>query len=160
MRSRSRFDFTFGALAVNTFVLQGSRIDASRLNGSDLRKINHTAVWTSGTNGQGPQLYGLSVGLSIAQLKEWFEADPQSRADTEELEKSQRHSIILGSLGDSVASGAGAQFPVWKRAKWPGWDILEGQLLSAWVMNAGSVTMTTGKLSTIVMEFLGDWKND
>ncbi len=159
MRSRALAEFTLATLASNTFLIGSTRIDAARLQGTDVRKIAYTATWTARTAFEGPLLYGVSVGLTVAELKEWFEADSQSRVDTAAIEESQRHAVILGSMGDSQAS-SNDEVAIWRKSNWPGWDVIEGEAVNMFVVNADSSAFTTGGLCKLFMQFLGEWRED
>ncbi len=157
MPDRTWFNFTapLGTLGSLTAVLTAStKIDSSRLMGAIPREISFDYSFDGKTNDEGPVVYGLSVGLSISEIKEFFAADPQSRAHSAALEESQRKVFVMGILG-RLSTGSGDDIP-WKTVKWPGWHVVEGETLSFFHFNFGGNALTTGTNTNFCSQIRGD----
>ncbi len=157
MRTWDVEGFTVGAIAANTAQLSTTKIDASRLQGAVPRKIDYQLDFTGKTAGDGPLIVGLSVGLSIAQITEYFNSDPQRFGEPGESEESHRPILVLGVLGRHRT--AALETP-WLTINWPGWHVLEGVDLNAFVFNIDGSGFTTGTLVSLVLNIRGDWRND
>ncbi len=161
MRTRIVGTHTLGTLTTNNAVVAVTRIDANRLNGCTIRKARYNIDIKGKTADEGPLLYGLSVGLTVTEIGGMFTADPQSKADEDEEDKSQRHAVFWGVIPKTFVATATDNMNAvnWRNGKWPGWDIIEGQAIETFVLNVGA-QLTTGTVVTMVTEFLGDWRND
>lgn len=162
MRSRIVTTHTLSTLGAGAAIIAGTRIDATRLNGCKPREIHYGVSIRGKTTDQGPLLYGLSVGLSAGEIGEWFSADPQSRKDADELEQSQRKVLVLGHIHKEVTSGAdGNAVPDGLQSvDWPGWEVIEGETLNTFVLNADGSALSTGTIVDLFTEILGEWLND
>ncbi len=163
MRNRALMEFTIGTLAANTAILGSSRIDATRLNGCTIDKLRYNVSWfgkTAGVN-EGPISYGFSRSMTIAQIAEFFAADPQSRADVEALEQSHRPIVVLGVVGQSqVENSTAGPNDSMRNGKFP-WDILEGMAFSPFVFNNNPANpMTGGMFLQLYHEEYGSWLKD
>ncbi len=149
--------FTVGAIAANTAQISTTKIDATRLQGSVPRDIDFQLDYTGKTTGDGPLIVGLCSGLAIAEIAEFFSADPQRMKDPSEAEESQRAIMVLGVLGRHRT--AALETP-WLSRKWPGWWVREGVDLNAFVMNVDGSGFTSGTLVSLTTHIRGDWLND
>ncbi len=156
MRTRVLIDMTIGALGAETAIVAATKIDTSRLMGCRPEKINHAIEFRGKTTLEGPLVYGLCEGLSAAEIAEWWTSDPQHDDDPEAVEQSMRHAFLLGyfSFG-GTASETGDRFM--RRARWPGWDVIEGEFVTFFVLNIGLAALTAGTLVDGFLEMLGDW---
>ncbi len=158
MRTRGVIDMALGALANDTAILATTKIDTSRLMGCRPKWINYAIEWRGKTTLEGPCVYGVCDDLTIAQISEWFDADPQHDGDAGAQEASTRHAFILGymSLVATTSQTNQVEMDRIQRVRWPGWEIIEGESLNFFVLNPG-VTLTSGTLVDGVLEILGDW---
>ncbi len=161
MRSRGLGTHTLATLASGAAILASTRIDANRLQGCRIQRVNYALQWQGLALNDGPILFGLSVGLTVGEIGEWFTTDPQFEGDPGLEEESQRHAIILAALGgaDSYGPSVFDGLSVWRRGKFP-WPIIEGQALNTFVLNADPSALQTGGIVRSVTEFLGEWLHD
>ncbi len=163
MRSTNLLDIAVGALGAETAILFNTKIDVSRLQGCNPRKIEWSFEWNGKTANQGPLIFGV-IELVVAEMKEWWQADPQHDGDFGSVERSQRHVKILGYIGklntaggDGTA-GTGNTTPAGvHHATWPGWDIVEGEFLDFFVMNIGLSSVSSGIVGDGFINLRGDW---
>ncbi len=165
MRSRQLCEFTVGTLAALTAALCATKVDSSRLNGCTIKKIRFNTSFfgkTAGAN-EGPIAYGLSRGMTTAEIAECFAADPQSRQDTDELDKSKRPLMVLGVVGQAEVSSdtGGGLGTLMRNATFPWREIIEGDNFHHFIFNLNPANaMATEMLLQIYSEFYGDWLSD
>ncbi len=149
-------------LAAGAAILTTTKVDASRLNGMRPRKLNYGVSLVGLTDTEGPLIYGICADLTATEVGSWFSADPQSRLDEVEIEKSQRRIQVLGHLARGLTRTNNDSGPMNSRQtrKAYGWKVLEGTVLSTFVLNADVAALTTGCEVTLEIEILGDWLDD
>ncbi len=162
MRSTHLIDFAAGAVAAETAVIQNTKIDLNRLQGCRPGKIDFGVEWRGKTTLEGPAIYGLAEGMTVSQLKQWWQSDPQHDGDMVAATQSQAHVLVLGYIAFVSTSGNGDQNVIGgtgkSQRKWPGWQISEGEVgLDFFVMNIGLAPMTTGLLLDGFLHIRGDW---
>lgn len=69
---------TLGTLGADTTILGPSRIDAARENGFRIMKTQYWTDLEGKTVGEGPFVFGFSIGLSTGQVAAAIAANPQS----------------------------------------------------------------------------------
>ena len=161
MRTRDVITHTLGTLAPGDFILGATKIDATRLQGCRVQKMHSQIHYEGLTALDGSLLFGVSNALTVGELAEWRDADPQFEGDPEEEEKSQRHAITLGAVqnqggGTSSVSGDGP----WRTHKGYPWDIIEGTTFNTWVQNIDTSALQTAGVVRIFLECLGVWLRD
>ncbi len=161
MRSSQLIDLALGTLASGEAVLATTKIDGARLQGCRPKDIQYAVEWRGKTTLEGPLVYGFCEGMTIADIAEWFDSDPQHDADPGSLEQSLRHLIIVGYIGfvttASLFSGDRVdEYGRIYRTRWPGWEIIEGEAFNFFVLNVG-ITLTTGLLLDGFYTVRGDW---
>ncbi len=147
---------SLGTLALETAILAPTKIDAARLQGCIPRDIISHSSFAGKTTNEGPLVIGLSNGLSIAEIAEYFTADPQRFDDPGATEQSQRPILVTGFVGrhETVSLETVMRF-----MKWPGWHVKESTTIDFFVYNMGAA-LTTGTLVNHVINIRGDWLND
>ncbi len=164
MRSRDFSEFTVGTLASLSAGIIPTKMDANRLQGCSIRKLNWTVGYLGKTSGvtEGPLAFGICKGMTIGEIANFYAADPQSsKADDVSLMESQFPILELGRIGQVETNSAALDYSHLRRAKWPGWQILEGQVCNHYMFNANpGDPMATGMFLQIYTESLGDWLND
>ncbi len=148
---------TAGALASGDFLIAGSKIDASRIQGFRILKTQYFMSMRGATTGQGGLLVGMSHALSNSELGEMLDANPQRPKDTAASEQARRPAwpleiLMANADGDGRVSAQG-------EAK-IGWSIQEGTGLDWWLMNASNSTLTTGAVIVVIAKHFGVWLKD
>jgi len=149
-------NLSLGTLAQDTAILANTKIDDSRFQGCVPREVDYHVDFVGKTVNEGPIAIGLSVGMTIAEISEYFLADPQRLKDPADAEKSQRPVLVLDVLGRRRT--ASLELP-WLTKKWPGWWVREQVGLDVFAFNFGAA-LTTGTNATVTMQIRGDWLND
>ncbi len=168
MRSRDFTEFSILTLASLTAIVAGTKIDNTRLQGCDIQKLRYAVSWAGKTaaSTEGPLAYGVCKGMTVAEVANFYAADPQSsKADDVALMESQFPIVEIGRVGqNSVTSdggGNGADQSRLRHAKWGGWKIIEGTSWNHYVFNANpNDPMATGMLLQLFTEVLGEWLAD
>ncbi len=162
MRTKIVGTHTLGTLASASAIIAGTRIDSNRLNGCAIRKGKMGISCRGKTTDEGPLIVGMSVGLTAAQIGEWFTADPQSRNDETELEESQRKVLTVAHIHKEVTTlgSGGDAVGMFVEFDWPGWDVIEGEALNTFVLNADGAVLTTGTVIDLYTELYGEWLRD
>ncbi len=165
MRSRDFTEFSVGTLASLTAIVAGTKIDAARLQGCNIRRLKYHVGYLGKTGGvaEGPVAFGVCKGMSVTEVKNFYAADPQSSsADDVSLMESQFPILELGRVEQQGSNGPTDNVtPGLRSAKWPGWSILEGQTWNHYIFNANpNDPLTGGMFLQMYTEALGDWLND
>lgn len=166
MRSRDLTEFTLGTLASLTAVVGGTKIDAARLQGCDIRKLKYSVGLLGKTSGasEGPVAFGVSMGNTAAEIAAFYAADPQGQDD--ELEQARAHLPIveLGRFDQTSQSTETLVDPTNTRLQkgyWGGWPVREGVAWQHYVFNANpNDPLSTGGLLQLYTEVYGDWRQD
>jgi len=145
-----------GALAQGDFVIAGSKINASRLQGFRVLKTQYWISMRNATAGEGGFLVGLSHALSVAELAEMVDAAPQRPNDTAGSERARRPAWPLEML---IANADGDGKVYAEGVATIGWSIQEGTALDWWVANFAT-TKTTGTVVNIIAKHFGVWLKD
>ncbi len=158
----SQIDFPIGALAsLDAIGLVDPKIDGSREQGFRLLKTQYWLEFVGLVDGEGPVLWGWSVGLTAAQIEEAIEADPQSVFD-EANRDTNRPVFPIGMYNtDPVATNTttlNAQMFVGEFK--PRWSIREGNFLSTWAYNVDAGALTSGAELRGICKHFGVWLND
>ncbi len=137
-----------GALAAATAVIAATKIDATREQGCRIKDIFGIMTHNGKTAGQGPVYYGFAdANLSVAEIAEIFEADPQSQDDVPATEQIDRRIIVVGQAPHPEAIQEIAN-EKWERLMWPSsWVLKEGGGLNIFAFNRGTGTLTTGMVT-------------
>lgn len=163
MRSRDLSEFTVGTLASLTAGIIPTKIDAARLQGCDMRKIRWSADWLGKTAGvtEGPLVFGISMGNTIAEIAAYYAADPQGQGDELEMARSHFPILELGSIGQSQISGLENPIVVLREDSWPGWPTREGVGVDHYIFNKNPGSpMATGMFLQLETDIRGDWRQD
>ncbi len=148
-------------LGGQTAILAVTRIDASRLQGVKIRDIFGIFNWSGKTTGEGPIYYGFADGrLSIAEIAETFNADPQVIDDVPASEQAERRVIVIGTMPevDTVQLNVDDH---WHKMMWPtSWTIPESVAFNVFAFNRGSGSLTTGTLLRFDGMFNTEWLED
>ncbi len=159
-------EFTLGTLASLTAMLGGTKVDAARKQGCDIKKIRYAVSMfgkTAGAN-EGPIVYGLAYDVTIAEIAAFYASDPQGQDDELELVRSMLPIIEYGRYGQVTQSDdITPEAPMTKLQPgyWGGWPIREGSTLNTYVFNANpNDALTTGALLQFTTEIFGEWRQD
>ncbi len=161
MRTTDLLDISVGALAAEVAIAQSLKIDANRLQGCNPRIIEYAIEWRGKTTLEGPLMYGLTDSMSVTEIREWWQADPQHDDDVGTFERSLRHVKILGYMNFLATVGGNGPISVGhlQTTTWPGWDLIEGEFLNFFILNIGLSAVTTGILIDGFLHILGDWNS-
>ena len=145
--------------AANTSLKTSFKVDASRENGSRIKKIRYAVTYRGKTSGEGPLMFGIcDSNLTVAELDECLDSDPQGPQAVPEQEESMRKVVILGVIPQN-ATQSPADIQPMRSAKWF-WDVDEGSGLQFWVRNNDGSALTTGASVDITALILGEWLSD
>ncbi len=161
--------FALSTLGAATALKAATKVDASRLNGFRIAKVNVAATLRNKTASEGPILWGLQCNMSAADIKAAIESDPQSStADNDRGDGTWLK--ILGLIGfpttdapltGGVGPGATAVSLVAHMMEVKvNWSVIEGQDFSVFAFNMGSGALTTGTIIDAVLEIFGVWLRD
>ncbi len=149
---------TLSTLANQTGILSATLIDASRLNGVQIKKMWAALAVLGRTPGEGPILWGFSRNVgTVTQLKEWLEADPQGPSNTAEIKKTESDVFIMGWLDRPDLAAYGGPL---RSVRFPWKSFGEDDQMSIWVFNDSGATLTTGMAIRVETMIAGEWKND
>ncbi len=151
-------NFVLGTLGASTAMLSATKIDAARLQGAVPKDLGYAINFVGKTANEGPIFVGLSAGLSIAEVAEWFAADPQRQAEPNDAEASHRPVLVLDVLRRHETTSLGGRGR-WRTARWPGWHVREGVALDWFAINEGAA-LTTGTLIGCALQVRGNWLDD
>ncbi len=156
-------EIDISSLAAVTGVLGVGKVDASRTQGfrtlfqEGIVKINGGVV-TSPTGG--PVYTGfIPFGMSLAEMEEKLEADPQSSDDSPATEQQLRRVFPFGYLDGSVGSGAAkAQLDFRTKHKW---SYQEEGSLNYFAYNTDlNTALPASSQCQIHVKHTGVWLND
>ncbi len=151
-----------GALASNTAVSANTKIDGSRLQGCLLDKMRYLPEIIGKTADQGPLMWGISVGLTVAEIAEAVIADPQHHGETPEWEQITRKVMPVGWIGFQTTDRPAQpddDTKSFRSKRVPPWNIFEGEGVNIWLFNWGS-TLTTGMQLSMVLGLRQRWLSD
>ncbi len=160
MRSKNLIDMALGTLAAETAINIALDIDQTRLQGAKPKEITYAVEWRAKTTLEGPLVYGLSEGLTSGEVAEWWTADPQYGDDPGAAEASMRHVLILGYIpliSQTFPLTSDEHGDLMRTARWPGWEVIEGENLNFFVLNIGLAALTAGTLVDGFVMARGDW---
>ncbi len=150
---------TLSTLGGGVAILGNTRIDATRLQGCRLKDIFGTFNWEGKAANEGPVYYGFCAGLTVAQIAEVFNADPQSQDDPTGDESMQRL-IVVGQMPFADQSDI-IEDDHWHKLMWPSsWQIREGDTFDVFAFNRDSGALTTGALLHFDGMFNTEWRQD
>ncbi len=152
-------------LAADTgiFFSPTSRHDASRLQGSKLRKGWCAWSWVGKTANEGPVILGYAIDLSVAELAEFFDADPQRSQDTGKSEQASRAVIPVAVIPKQcTASSSTPSYGDIRLQRMPvfSYHVKEGIDLKWFMYNRGSAALTTGLVVSGWAMWQAEWLND
>ncbi len=124
--------------------------------GVRMRKYRYAVTHSGGTDGDGPFWYGLcGKNLTVAELDEAIDADPNWEEDTPAFEQVQRHVVVLGSIGQNADEAQEAITP-WRTGRWY-WDNPENEGIQFFVRNQDTAALQTGMVVKFQALFMGEW---
>ncbi len=156
---------TVGALAAQSAASTGTKIDAARLQGVQIKKVKYAVSWTGKTSTEGPIVVGLSKDISNTELAEFHTADPQRRNDPDESEQAERAVYPIGVLHEQASAigpeETSIEFTQLRQlVDFPRWMVYEGSTISVYAFNEDSNTLTAGMIINFWSWFSGEWLSD
>ncbi len=156
-----------GALAAGSSVTTSTMLDGSRLQGARVKKIRYSMEWRGKTIDDGPAIWGLSWGLTQAQIAATMDTDPQSSNEVD-MEQAERNIYPIGVIprkstqtGEDADAGFYMASKPLRTANVPSYDLVEGITLSLFVHNpVGAVAFTTGTVVSWLIGYLMGWLSD
>jgi len=150
-----------GTLASLATIVSDTQIDATREQGSMLKKLKGTWRMNGLTVDEGPIYYGFCTGMDATQVTQAFAADPQSDSDLPDIEHGNRALFPVGLWDDDTEhTYARLQPQVWHSYRFPWKKIKEGQALSIFAHNAANATLTTGAIMSFDGVAVTEWLDD
>ena len=148
-----------GTLQPRTATRSTSRIDSARLQGFRLLRTEYFICLRDTLTPSDNFILGLAVDLSIGEIKEAIEADPQRSNDPNLSEQAHRPLWPLELMGVTDVDGNGNAYA--KGVAKIGWSIPEGVSLFWFVYNMDDVDQfTTGLNIQIIAKHFGVWLKD
>lgn len=155
-----------GSLALGTLeslnaISGATKIDATRLQGYRIAKVDLSMTVKAKTAAEGPICFGIACNMSAAEVEKAIEADPQSSTDDNERGEGGwlkmlgiiPVSAIAGPITGTI-SGAAQMITVMVN-----WSVIEGKEFTVWAYNMGA-QLTTGTIISWIMEIFGVWLRD
>ncbi len=156
-----RLNISGNSLAASTGVIGlSARIDVAKAQGFRTVQQEGVLEFNASDGSGGPVLVGFcSVSLSLAQIEEKIEADPEGMEDTEPMEQVRRRIYWLGFLQPSAGGGNVGAIHAFKKTHKV--SFIEGEGMQYFVYN----TDPTGALDAantikITCKHLGVWLRD
>ncbi len=152
-------EISIAGLAAITGVVGASKIDANREQGfRTLFQSGNIAIDSAGDQG-GPVFVGFAQqDLSLAQIEEKIEADPQNSDDTNQSELAERRVFPLGFLSTEPNAQGKQLSRVNTRHKW---SFIEGTAMSYIAYNTDLTTaMPADTQVKIFVKHTGVWLRD
>lgn len=152
---------TLSTLGASTALSASSRIDGSRENGFRIIKTQYWLDWIGKTAPEGPLIFGISFGLSVAQIAACITADPQSKREDFNVHDTALPVFPLALI--PIASTGKAATPddaVPMREITLRWSAPEGTSMNWFVFNADTSALTTGTSVVVFAKHFGVWLND
>ncbi len=148
-----------GTLQPRTAMRATSKIDAGRLQGFRVLRTEYFIVLRGVVIAFDNILVGLAADLSIAEIKEAIEADPQRSNDPNLSEQAKRPLWPLELMGAASVTLNGNLYA--KGVHKLGWSIPEGVSLFWFVFNMDDIDqLTTGLNIQIIAKHFGVWLKD
>ncbi len=150
---------SLGTLASGAVIKGATKIDAAREQGTILKKIMAQCSVNGKTAGEGPLIVGLcNVDLSTVEIAEALAADPQKGLDTPASEQVEREIMIVWMVGRGITSDA--EITPFREVKYPWKEVIEGNGLAWFVMNAGASGLTDSSFVSVFSFIHGEWMRD
>ncbi len=154
---------SLNSLAAVTGVISDSqKIDSSRSQGFRTLLQEGVLKHQAGDGAGGPLLVGFTDGgLSLSEIEEKIEADPQSQSDRPTLEQARRRIFILAYV-DTDSGGAGTNVGAIQRFRTKHqWSFIEGVGCRYFVYNTNSATaMDAANSLEMFVKHAGVWLRD
>ncbi len=149
-----------GTLAANTAIKVASRaIVGTNEQGFRISKMKYGVVYNGKTDGEGPVLFGASIGLTAAEITEALLAAPNHYMDEPDTERANRRVFPLEwwPIDGTESSRVAAKFSLTK-VSWPWKEIPEGINFDWWVISDSA--LTSGMIVDVRGVFTGEWMRD
>ncbi len=149
---------TTDALAAITGVLGAGKIDTARLNGFRTLAQRGFIQWSNSDGSGGPVMVGFcEAAMTLAELEEAIENDPQSSQDTPAIEQAGRKYYLLGYLsGIAGQPGNFKEFATKHKASY-----IEGNAMNFFAYNCNTATaLDASNQIKVFCEHLGVWLRD
>ncbi len=157
-------EIALSALTAKTAIVIDSLVDANTQQGHTLQRFRLYWEMKGKTAYQGPIVLGISSGMSIANLAEALQADPQLLGSPES-EEGNRKVYPLYVIGDAATAVGNPASQIANHLKMrnepaPSWKTVEGQALEIFAWNADTADLTTGTLITVIWSIVIKWEMD
>ncbi len=147
-------------LADQTAIVGNTKIDTALQNGLFIKKIKLAATIRGLPANLGPVKYGISQGLSAAEIAEAIVADPQAPNDIPAKEQATRKAFPLGTFtktGDEVIE---VKTDLREIRGFPFKHISEEQSLAIYAFNDTGAALTGTAIIKVDLLFLVRWDRD
>lgn len=152
-------EVTLGALATATAVTAATIIDPSREQGSKIKELRLAMSFKGKTAGEGPIVVGLcELSLSVGQIKEALEADPQLLRDVPSAEQGNRRVFPIWQVPSLRTSDS--EIVRMKDVRWPWKNMEEGMGIKVFAFNNSGSTLTTGTTVIVFGAAVTEWLHD
>ncbi len=152
-------EVTLSTLATATAITGATIIDPSREQGSLIKELRLAVSYKGKTAGEGPLVVGLcELSLSVTEIKEALEADPQLFRDVPASEQGNRRVFPIWQLDNLNTSNS--EVERMKDVKWPWRRMEEGMGMKVFVFNNSGSTLTTGASVIVFGAAVTEWLHD
>lgn len=154
-------NLSLSTLGAATAILNGTRIDGTRLQGAKIKDIFGSFTWEGKTVGDGPVYYGFSNGMSTDEIAAAFASDPQSQDDPSGDAAMQRL-IVIGEMPINLAAQIQeAASDDWHKLVWPtSWEIREGETFDVFAFNREGSALASGTILHFDGMINTEWRQD
>ncbi len=129
-----------------------------------MAKFNYYVHGLSGTDGEGPLLYGIAMNVpNVDAVETILESDPESGLgdDNRPSESSYVKPLgVLSRFGAPLNPSGGTEDRAkgsWMSSGPVNWSVPEGFNLIWWFYNLDDLALTTGSVMLVVAEYFGVW---
>ncbi len=152
-------EVVLSTLATATAVTTATIIDPSREQGSLVKELRLAVSYKGKTAGESPLIVGLcELSLSVTEIKEAIEADPQLLRDVPASEQGNRRVFPIWQL--DTLNTSNSEVKRMSDVKWPWRRMEEGMGIKVFVFNNSGSTLTTGCTVVVFGAAITEWLHD
>ncbi len=138
---------TVGGLAAGAAVTTGTKIDASRLQGTRIHKMKYHFSFIGKTADEGPLVLGFHrANISATEIAEFYAADPQSSLDVPGIDQANFdvYPAVLIARQQTATAPIPDHMDGWRTLNWPWKNLPEDDAMNIHVCNISAGTVATG----------------
>ncbi len=152
---------TISTLAADAAQTTGTKIDAARLQGTRIHRLEYIIDWRAKTVDDGPLFIGFHrASISAAEVAEFYLADPQSSLDVPAIDQARFDVYPAQMIPRKATAGPGLTNDAivdWKVLNWPWKNLPEDDALNVHAFNAGNGAFTTGAFVDVHLKIIEEF---